>query len=71
MATERFEVRDMSCNHCVQSIRQAVAAVPGVHKVDVTLENKTVTVEHTPEVGSDTIVAAINDAGYEEISRLN
>lgn len=71
MTTERFEVRDMSCNHCVQSIRQAVAAVPGVNKVDVILENKTVTVEHAPEIGSDAIVAAINNAGYEEISRLN
>jgi copper chaperone len=71
MTTERFEVRDMSCGHCVQAIQQAVAAVPGVAQVEVMLDTKTVTVQHGPEVGSDTIVQAINDAGYEEISRLN
>lgn len=71
MTTEQFEVRDMSCAHCVQAIQQAVAALPGVQTVEVMLETKTVTVAHTPDVTSDAIVAAITDAGYEEISRLN
>lgn len=70
MKTEQFEVRDMSCQHCVRAITEAVAEVPGVSLVQVTLENKTVTVEHDDVVSADKIVAAINEAGYETVTRL-
>jgi copper ion binding protein len=70
MTIERFEVPGVSCQHCVNAITKEVAAIPGVRSVQVALDSKTVTVEHAEQVGADAIVAAINEAGYDEVARL-
>ena len=71
MTTEQFQVPGISCQHCVNAITREVAAVPGVARVQVALESKTVTVEHAEQVPTAAIVAAINEAGYDEVARLN
>lgn len=71
MTTEQFRVPDISCAHCVNAITQEVSALPGVANVDVKLEDKTVTVEHDAQVDTAAIVAAINEAGYDEVAQLN
>lgn len=71
MTTEQFRVPDISCQHCVTAITKEVSALAGVQKVQVTLDDKRVVVEHAPEVTTDQIVAAINEAGYDEVERLN
>jgi copper ion binding protein len=71
MITEQFRVPDISCQHCVNAITKEVSALPGVQKVQVTLDDKRVVVEHAPEVTPDQIVAAINEAGYDQVQRLN
>lgn len=71
MKTAVISVAGMSCQHCVNSIKNAVSAVNGVKKVQVDLEGKTVTVEFNPETTSvATIKAAIEDQGYEVQSNL-
>jgi copper ion binding protein len=70
MTTERFQVPGISCQHCVNAITREVAAVPGVQHVSVVLDDKTVTVEHGDDVATAAIVAAINEAGYDEVARL-
>ncbi|KPV53994.1 copper-binding protein [Kouleothrix aurantiaca] len=71
MTTERFQVPDVSCQHCVNAITQEVSALPGVARVQVALDTKTVTVEHGEQVTTDAIIAAINEAGYDEVEPLN
>ena len=71
MTTEQFRVPDVSCQHCVNAITQEVSALPGVQRVQVALDEKTVTVEHSEQVTTDAIIAAINEAGYDEVARLN
>jgi copper chaperone len=71
MTTERFEVPEVSCQHCVNAITKEVSALPGVQRVQVNLDDKTVSVEHSEQVGIEQIVAAINEAGYDEVTRLN
>jgi copper chaperone len=71
MTTEQFQVPGVSCQHCVNAITKEVSALPGVQRVQVALDNKTVTVEHGEQVNTDQIVAAINEAGYDEVARLN
>jgi len=71
MTTERFQVPGVSCQHCVNAITKEVSALPGVQRVQVALDNKTVTVEHGEQVNTDQIVAAINEAGYDEVARLS
>ena len=71
MTTERFQVPGVSCQHCVNAITKEVSALPGVQRVQVALDDRTVTVEHGEQVNTDQIVAAINEAGYDEVARLN
>jgi copper chaperone len=70
VTTERFQVPGVSCQHCVNAITKEVTALPGVQRVQVALDNKTVTVEHGEQVKTDQIVAAINEAGYDEVAPL-
>ncbi|HNP72452.1 MAG TPA: heavy-metal-associated domain-containing protein [Kouleothrix sp.] len=70
MTTEQFQVPEISCQHCVNAITKEVAAVPGVQKVQVALESKLVTVEHADTVPAALIVAAINEAGYEQVTQV-
>jgi copper ion binding protein len=71
MITERFQVPEVSCQHCVNAITKEVTAIPGVQQVQVALDSKMVTVEHAEHVRTDQIVAAINEAGYDEVARLS
>jgi copper chaperone len=71
MSTERFQVPDMSCQHCVRSITSEVSAVPGVENVQVALDSKVVTVAHNESVTTAAIVAAINEAGFNTVNRID
>jgi copper ion binding protein len=71
VTTERFEVPGVSCQHCVNAITKEVSALPGVQRVQVALDEKTVTVEHGEQVNTEQIVAAINEAGYDEVASLS
>jgi copper chaperone len=61
-----FEVRGMSCGHCVAAITSAVTALPGVTAVDVDLASAEVRVDGTPD--SAAVAASIEDAGYAAIN---
>ena len=71
MINERFQVPEVSCQHCVNAITKEVTAIPGVQQVQVALDSKTVTVEHGEQVSTNQIVAAINEAGYDEVAQLS
>jgi copper chaperone len=58
-----FEVRGMSCGHCVTAITSAVSALPGVTGVDVDLSGASVRVGGT--VDETAVATAIEDAGYD------
>ncbi|HEX3011655.1 MAG TPA: heavy metal translocating P-type ATPase [Syntrophomonadaceae bacterium] len=61
-----LNVEGMSCNHCVNSVKQAVGSLRGVKKVDVDLAGKKVTVEYDADkVKLDEIKNSIEEAGYE------
>jgi copper chaperone len=61
-----FDVEGMSCNHCVNSIKNAVGELQGVENVEVDLKAKKVTVGYTAGlVTIQTIKETIEDQGYE------
>ncbi|KPV52709.1 copper-binding protein [Kouleothrix aurantiaca] len=70
METEQLLVPEISCNHCVRAISDAVNALPGVQLVTVDLAGKTVRVAHDRRTDLAAIMGAINEAGYEEIAVL-
>ena len=53
----------MTCGHCVASVTEEVAEVPGVHAVDVELSSGRVTVSGTGFT-DDAVEAAVEAAGY-------
>lgn len=63
-----FKVQDMTCGGCAASVRKAVSRVPGVSAVTADPQSKDVVVEAAPEVSREAVIAAINTAGYREIS---
>lgn len=63
--TVTFAVENMSCASCPFIVRQSMAAVPGVSRVDVSFEAKTATVTFDDaKTTVDAIAAASTDAGY-------
>jgi copper chaperone len=68
--TRVFSVAGMSCQGCVNSVTGAVGRVPGVQRVDVSLQNKAATVEYDPAAAQPAaIVAAIEGAGFDAAVR--
>jgi copper chaperone len=68
MKTEQFLVPGVSCQHCVHAVTSEVSKLAGVQQVDVNLDNKVVTVQAGEAVTPASIVAAIKEAGYDEVS---
>jgi copper chaperone len=61
--TTRLEIEGMTCGHCVDAVRRALAAVPGVTRViEVDRDRKTAAVEGDAPVAD--LIAAIEEAGY-------
>jgi copper chaperone CopZ len=52
----------MRCNHCKANVEKALQAVAGVEQVQVSLENKTVTV--TGNTSPNEITQAIESLGF-------
>jgi copper ion binding protein len=67
---QEFNVGGMSCGGCVASVTRAVSRLPGVRKVDVSLEQKVANVEYDETATDGTaIVAAIEAAGFVATAR--
>jgi copper chaperone CopZ len=58
----------VTCGGCAASIKRAVSRVPGVSNVEANPSSKDVVVDASAEVSRETIVAAIQAAGYTEIT---
>ena len=58
-------VEGMMCQHCVAHVTKALQGVSGVSSVEVNLKKKTATVTFAVEVGDDSLIAAVTEAGYE------
>jgi len=58
-----LKVKGMECAHCVQSVTEAVAAVPGAVGVSVELGSGLVRIDGAPDAAA--IRSAIERAGYD------
>lgn len=65
MSEQTFTVKGMTCDHCVRSVTDEVASVPGVTGVDVDLASGLLTVRADSPVDDDNIRVAVDEAGYE------
>ncbi len=63
MSAQLYDVPDISCAHCKAAIEGEVSGVPGVERVEVDIDRRTVLVVGTAD--DEVVVAAIEEAGYE------
>ena len=64
MTRVRIPVPDLSCGHCVQSVRSALEPLVGVSDVEVSLERKDATATVADGTDPAALTAAVRDAGY-------
>ncbi len=68
MANQTLNVEGMTCDHCVQTIKEAVNNFVGISRVEVDLENKQVAVEYDKAlVKLDSITDKIVENGFKVI----
>ena len=65
MKTIELKVPDMSCGHCVATVHSALTVVAGVEHVDVALEGKHAIVQAQDTVREETLIQAVQQAGYQ------
>ncbi|HNP72539.1 MAG TPA: heavy metal-associated domain-containing protein [Kouleothrix sp.] len=70
MAIEQLLVPEVSGDQSVRNISRTVNEVPGVRMVVVNLADKSVRIEHDGRANLETLIQAINDAGYEQVAVL-
>jgi copper ion binding protein len=63
--TQTWTVSGMTCEHCVASVTEEVAGLPGVQRVDVVLESGALTVDAEPPLSDDDVREAVEEAGYQ------
>ena len=65
----KYSVTGMTCGHCVNHVTEEVSAVPGVEKVEVTLDGGgAMTITSAEAIDLDTIKAAVAEAGDYEVT---
>jgi copper chaperone len=68
METTTLKIEGMTCGGCVKSVTRVLEALPGVKKVDVSLEPAQAALTYdAAKVGASQFKAAIEDAGFEVI----
>jgi len=65
-----FEVKDMTCGHCVSTITKAVRAIDKEATVRIELQSHQVQIEPT-EADADELRDAIQEAGYTPVVMTN
>lgn len=65
---KKLNVEGMSCSHCERAVKNALNELNGVSNTEVSLEEKTVSVEYDTDVIEEArLIEEIEDVGYEVI----
>ena len=66
MATADIKIEGMTCEGCVKSVTRALQAVPGVERIEVSLdEGKAKVTYDQTKAGVAELKRAVENAGYE------
>ena len=60
--SKRFDVSNVSCNHCVAKVKNAATSVDGVEYAEFNMSEKAIYV--AGDFDNSAIIAAIEEAGY-------
>lgn len=65
LKTVKFDVKGMSCQHCVNRVTKTILDQPGVVSAHVNLEQGTATADVQPTADAQSIAKAVTDQGYQ------
>ena len=65
--TTQYRVTGMSCGHCEASVREEVAKIDGVQRIDVNALTGDLVVESAAPVADAAVLAAVDEAGYDAV----
>ena len=68
MTTATYQVKGMTCGHCVSSVSTEISGIAGVRDVQVDLATGQVTIDSEAPLDPATVQAAIDEAGYELVN---
>lgn len=68
MNTTTYQVKGMTCGHCVSAVKEEIGRIDGVAEVEVDLDSGRVTVSSDTPVEEAAVRAAVDEAGYEFVS---
>jgi copper chaperone len=63
MTATTYDVKGMTCDHCVRSVTEEIGAVEGVTSVDVSLADGQAVV--SGDADPEAVRAAVSEAGFE------
>ena len=70
MIHQTLNVDGMTCNHCVETVHNALKEISGVQKVSVDLERKKVSVDYDElQVPLEIIRNKINEVGFDVLNQ--
>jgi copper chaperone CopZ len=64
MEKKTFTIENISCGHCVMSIKNELGEMAGILSVDGNIDAKTITVEWEAPASMDTIKTKLKEINY-------
>ena len=64
MTTVNYTIPNISCNHCVHTIKDEVAELPGVKSVEADLTSKVATITFDPPASEEKIKSLLAEINY-------
>lgn len=64
---KKISIEGMSCDHCVNHVKEALSELDGVTNVNVNLDEKSAVLEFLDDVKDEDIKATIDEVGYEVV----
>jgi copper chaperone len=64
MKTVTFNIPNISCGHCVHTIKMEVSDLEGVHSVDASAESKTATISFDLPATEESIKKLLTEINY-------
>lgn len=66
--TKKILIEGMSCNHCVNHVKEALEELNGATKATVDLDTKSAVLEASRDIEDEAIKSAIDEAGYDVVN---
>ncbi len=64
MAKQTFSVPNISCEHCIKTIRNALKEVEGINLMDGDVDSKKITVEYEDPASDEKIREKLKEINY-------